>query len=62
MLDYAGRVDRAFDAVMRDLAAFERDDVTRANAALKAAGKPALATSGAKRADVVGTETAEADD
>ena len=61
-LDYAARVDRAFDAVMRDLATFERDDVGRANAALKAAGKPALATSGAKRADVVGTDGGEADD
>jgi hypothetical protein len=58
-LDYAARVDRAFDAVMRDVAAFERDDVARANAALKAAGKPALATSGAKRADVVGAESGE---
>jgi hypothetical protein len=42
---------------MRDVAAFERDDVARANTALAAAGKPALATSGAKRADVVGGET-----
>jgi len=55
-LDYAGRVDRAFESVMRDVAAFERDDVTRANAALKAAGKAPLATSGAKRADVVGAD------
>jgi hypothetical protein len=61
-LDYASRVDRAFDAAMRDVAAFERDDIARANAALKAAGKPALATSGAKRADVVGTEGGEADE
>jgi hypothetical protein len=58
-LDYATRVDRAFDAAMRDLAAFERDDVARANGALKAAGKPALATSGAKRADVVGPDSGE---
>jgi photosystem II stability/assembly factor-like uncharacterized protein len=55
-LDYAARIDRAFDAAMRDVAAFERDDVARANAALKTAGKPALATSGAKRADVVGAD------
>jgi photosystem II stability/assembly factor-like uncharacterized protein len=61
-LDYAGRVDRAFDAVMRDLTAFERGEVARANAALAAAGKPALATSGAKRADVVGTDSADEDD
>jgi photosystem II stability/assembly factor-like uncharacterized protein len=62
-LDYAARVDRAFDTVMRDVAAFERDDVARANAALKAAGKPPLATSGAKRADVVGAESGgETDD
>jgi hypothetical protein len=61
-LDYAGRVDRAFDAVMRDLTAFERGDVARANAALAAAGKPALATSGAKRADVVGADSADEDD
>jgi photosystem II stability/assembly factor-like uncharacterized protein len=53
-LDYAARVDAAFAAVMRDYAAFEREDVARANAALASAGKPALATSGAKRADVVG--------
>ena len=58
-LNYAARVDGAFDAVMRDLAAFERGDVARANEALTAAGKPALATSGAKRADVVGTESGE---
>jgi hypothetical protein len=55
-------VDAAFTAVMRDFAAFERDDVARANAALAAAGKPALATSGAKRADVVGTESGETDE
>ena len=61
-LDYARRVGAAFDAVMRDVAAFERDDVARANAALKAAGKPALATGGAKRADVVGAESAGDDD
>ncbi len=61
-LDYAGRVDRAYDAAMRDVAAFERVDVARADAALKAAGKPALATSGAKRADVVGDAGTAADD
>ncbi|HWT07503.1 MAG TPA: hypothetical protein VN224_17180, partial [Xanthomonadales bacterium] len=61
-LDYAARVDRAFDAVMRDLAAFEHDDIARANAALKAAGKPALATSGAKRTDVVGSDGGETDE
>jgi hypothetical protein len=61
-LDYAARVDRAFDAVISDLAAFERGDVARANAALTAAGKPALATSGAKRTDVVGGETAGEED
>jgi photosystem II stability/assembly factor-like uncharacterized protein len=53
-LNYAARVDSAFAEVMRDVAAFERDDVARANAALAAAGKPALATGGAKRADVLG--------
>jgi photosystem II stability/assembly factor-like uncharacterized protein len=61
-LDYAARVDGAFAAVMRDYAAFERDDVARANAALAAAGKPPLATSGAKRADVVGGEPAGEND
>jgi len=35
-LDYAARVDRAFDAAMRDVAAFERGDVARADAALSA--------------------------
>jgi hypothetical protein len=53
-LDYAARVDRAFAAAMRDLAAFERGDVARADAALSAAGKHPLARSGAKRADVLG--------
>ncbi len=60
--EYAGRVDAAYAAVMRDVAAFERGDVARANAALRAAGKPALATSGAKRADVVGGEAPAEDD
>ncbi len=53
-IDYAGRVDRAFAAAMRDVTAFERGDVVRADAALKAAGKSGLASSGAKRADVLG--------
>jgi hypothetical protein len=53
---YASRVDAEFAAVMRDVATFERNDVARANAALKAAGKAPLATTGAKRADVVGGE------
>jgi photosystem II stability/assembly factor-like uncharacterized protein len=62
-IDYAARVDRAFGAVMRDIDAFERTDVARADAALRTAGKPALATSGAKRADVLGEpETPEEDD
>ncbi|HEV3089015.1 MAG TPA: hypothetical protein VGX96_17520 [Candidatus Elarobacter sp.] len=61
-LEYAKRVDSAFDAAMRDVSAFEREDVVRANAALKAAGKPALATSGAKRDDVVGAENAASED
>ena len=60
--EYAARVDAAYAAVMRDVAAFEQGDVARANAALRAAGKPALATSGAKRADVVGGETAAEDE
>jgi photosystem II stability/assembly factor-like uncharacterized protein len=53
-IDYAARVDRAFDGAMRDVAAFERGDVARADAALTASGKHPLATSGAKRADVLG--------
>jgi photosystem II stability/assembly factor-like uncharacterized protein len=61
-LDYAARVDAALTAVMRDIAAFERDDVARADAALRAAGKPPLATGGAKRADVVGTDGAGEND
>ena len=61
-LDYARRVDGAFDAVMRDVTALERDDVVRANAALAAAGKPALTTNGAKRADVVGAESSVDED
>ncbi len=53
-IDYAARVDRAFGAALRDVAAFERGDVARADAALAAAGKPRLDTSGAKRSDVLG--------
>ena len=61
--DYMRRVNAEFAAVMRDVTEFERGDVTRADAALKAAGKAPLATSGAKRADVVGGEDAgEGDD
>ena len=60
--DYAARVDAALRSVMGDVTAFERGEVARANAALKAAGKAPLATSGAKRADVVGGETGEGDD
>ncbi|MBV8643606.1 MAG: hypothetical protein JO225_06790, partial [Candidatus Eremiobacteraeota bacterium] len=56
-LEYATRVDGAFDGALRDVTVFERDDVAPVNAALRSAGKPALATSGAKRADVVGSET-----
>ncbi len=56
VLDYAGRVDGAFDAAMRAVGSFEAADVAQADAALRAAGKPALATSGAKRVDVVGGE------
>ena len=59
VLNYAARVDGALAQVMREVAAFERDDVARADTALKAAGKPALATSGAKRVDVVGGEPPE---
>jgi photosystem II stability/assembly factor-like uncharacterized protein len=53
-IDYAARVDRAFAAVMHDVASFERGDVARADAALRAAGQHPLVTSGAKRADVLG--------
>ena len=58
VLDYAARVDRAFDAAMRDVAAFERGEVARADAALAAAGQRRLDTSGAKRADVLGEPAA----
>lgn len=63
-LEYAARVDAALASVLHDVAAFERDDVARADAALRAAGKPALARSGAKRADVVGepADDASSDD
>ncbi|HTJ27235.1 MAG TPA: hypothetical protein VMA36_13830 [Candidatus Limnocylindria bacterium] len=61
-LDYASRVDAEYDGAMRDIAAFERTDVVNANTALKAAGKPALATSGAKRSDVLPGEAATRDD
>ncbi len=61
-LDYAARVDAAYAAAMADVAAFEHGDVPRANDALKAAGKPALATSGAKRSDVVGGADEGGDD
>jgi hypothetical protein len=61
-LDYAARVEAAYDGAMRDVTAFERTDVVNANSALKAAGKPVLATSGAKRADVVPGESASQHD
>jgi photosystem II stability/assembly factor-like uncharacterized protein len=60
--EYAARVDAAYAALMGEVGAFEHGDVARANAALRAAGKPALATSGAKRADVLGGESAAEDD
>ena len=60
--DYAARVDRMFEATIRDVDAFERGEIARADTALKAAGKPALDTNGAKRADVVGAETVEGSD
>ncbi|GAC1575166.1 MAG: hypothetical protein NVS3B7_07560 [Candidatus Elarobacter sp.] len=58
VLDFAKRVDTALANVVHDAAAFERDDVARANAALQAAGKKPLATAGAKRGEVVGAEDA----
>jgi photosystem II stability/assembly factor-like uncharacterized protein len=61
-IDYAARVDGAFAAVMRDVAAFERGEVAQADAALVAAGKPRLATSGAKRSDVLGEPAGGAED
>ncbi|MBV9440705.1 MAG: hypothetical protein JOZ24_11995, partial [Candidatus Eremiobacteraeota bacterium] len=61
-LDLAGRIDRAYAAAMVDVRAFEQGDVARANAALRAAGMAALATSGAKRADVVGASEQPGDD
>ncbi|MDB5040717.1 MAG: BNR/Asp-box repeat protein [Candidatus Eremiobacteraeota bacterium] len=60
--EYAGRVDAALAAVLRDVAAFESGDIARADAALKAAGKTPLATSGAKRTDVVGGEAVGEDE
>jgi photosystem II stability/assembly factor-like uncharacterized protein len=60
--EYAARVDGALAAAFRDLAAFERGDVARADAALVAAGKKPLATSGAKRTDVVGGEATGEDE
>ncbi|HEY0614170.1 MAG TPA: hypothetical protein VGC96_06000 [Candidatus Elarobacter sp.] len=61
-LAHAARIDAALTAVLRDVAAFERGDVARANAALTAAGKPVLTTGGAKRADVLGEAAAGAAD
>lgn len=61
-IDYAARVDRAYDAAMRDVTAFERSHVARADAALRSAGKQPLATSGAKRADVLGEPDTGAED
>jgi len=60
--DYAARVRATYLAVMRDVAAFERDDVARADAALRAAGFAPLGagTVNIKRADVVGTDSAGA--
>jgi hypothetical protein len=61
-LAYAARVDGRFVAVMRDLAAFEAGDVARTDALLRAAGKPVLSRSGAKRADVLGESDAGSED
>jgi hypothetical protein len=61
-LAYAARVDARFAVVMRAVAAFERDDVAPADALLRAAGKPALARTGAKRADVLQEAGAGEDD
>jgi hypothetical protein len=61
-LDYSKRVVASFKAAMAEVATFERGDIARANTALKASGKPPLATSGAKRADVVGAETPASED
>jgi photosystem II stability/assembly factor-like uncharacterized protein len=60
--DFARRVDATYDARMRTFVAFTQNDVAKTDAALKAAGMPALATSGAKRIDVVGTPPADGGD
>jgi photosystem II stability/assembly factor-like uncharacterized protein len=61
-LAYAARVDGQFAAVMREVSAFEAGDVARADALLRAAGKPVLSRSGAKRADVLGESDAGGED
>lgn len=57
--DVAARIDAEYAAVMHDVDGFFATDVARADAALASAGRPALAQSGAKRIDVVGTPTEE---
>jgi len=57
VLDYARRVDHAYAAAMTVVGAFFAGDVARADADLRAAGKPALATSGATRAAALGVTT-----
>jgi hypothetical protein len=57
VLGYARRVDRAYGARMTVVGAFFAGDVARADADLRAAGKPALATSGATRAAALGVTT-----
>ncbi len=55
-LDYAARIDGEYASTMQAISAFYAADVAQVDTALKAAGKPPLATSGAKRVDVTGTE------
>jgi hypothetical protein len=61
ILDYVTRVDRAYDVAMRASEAFLAGEVAQIDAALKAAGKAPLATSGAKRIDVTGTAQIDED-
>jgi hypothetical protein len=60
--DFARRVDAIYAATMKRVATFETGEIAQTDVALKAAGMPALATSGAKRIDVVGTAPIDSGD
>jgi photosystem II stability/assembly factor-like uncharacterized protein len=61
VLEYARRVDAEYAAAMTPVRAFFANEVAKVDIELRAAGKAPLATSGAKRSDVLGTAADPAD-